>query len=58
MTRPSLLRTTEAYSFALAPVIGPFFEALGHLAANLSHATTQLHMPEAALLEHDEQDFT
>lgn len=58
MTRPSLLRTTEAYSFALAPVIGPFFEALGHLASSLSHANTQLHLPEAALLQDDEPDFT
>jgi hypothetical protein len=58
MTRPSLLRTTEAYSFALAPVIGPFFEALGHLAANLGHAHTQLHLPEAELLEHDDQNLT
>lgn len=53
MTRPSLLRTTEAYSFALAPVIGPFLEALGHLAANLGHANAQLTMPPASLPDPD-----
>lgn len=41
MTR-DIFRTTETYTLALAPVIGPFFEALGALAHNLGEARTSL----------------
>lgn len=47
------LRTTEAYSFALAPVIGPFLESLGHLAQSLAQAGDSLHLERASLDEAD-----
>lgn len=49
MTRPDPLRLTETYSFALAPVIGPFFEALGNLAQSLAIASDNLRMDRVAL---------
>jgi hypothetical protein len=49
MPKPDPLRFTETYSFALAPVIGPFFEALGHLAQSLASASDNLNMERAAL---------
>ena len=38
MKRNDPIALTETYSFALAPVIGPFFEALGALARSLGEA--------------------
>lgn len=49
MTRPDPLRITETYSFALAPVVGPFLEALGNLAQSLATAGDNLRMDRAAL---------
>jgi hypothetical protein len=49
MTRPDPLRLTETYSFALAPVVGPFLEALGNLAHSLATASDNLHMERVAL---------
>lgn len=49
MTRPDPLRLTETYSFALAPVIGPFLEALGNVAQSLATASDNLRMDRAAL---------
>ena len=49
MTRPDPLRLTETYSFALAPVIGPFLEALGNLAQSLATASDNVRMDRAAL---------
>lgn len=54
MPRPDLLRATETYSFALAPVIGPFLESLGALAQSLGTASRSLHTESAALLPEDE----
>lgn len=42
MKRNDPFAVTETYSFALAPVIGPFFEALGALAHNLGQARSSL----------------
>jgi|Laugrefbdmm110sn_1035136.scaffolds.fasta_scaffold51047_2 hypothetical protein len=42
MKRNDPFAVTETYSFALAPVIGPFFEALGALARNLGEARSTL----------------
>lgn len=42
MKRNDPFAVTETYSFALAPVIGPFFEALGALARSLGEAQTTL----------------
>jgi len=42
MKRNDPFAVTETYSFALAPVIGPFFEALGALARNLCEARSTL----------------
>lgn len=53
MTRPDPLRLTETYSFALAPVIGPFLEALGNLAQSLAHAGDSVRLERAALDEAD-----
>lgn len=47
---------TETYSFALAPVIGPFFEALGALAHNLGQARSSLNRVDylsASVEDHD-----
>lgn len=49
------LRVTETYAFALAPVIGPFFEALGNLARQLGTASDTLRT-EAATLIADSDD--
>ena len=42
MKRKDPFVVTETYSFALAPVIGPFFEALGALAHNVGQARSSL----------------
>lgn len=44
MSRPDPFRTTEVYSFALAPVIGPFIESLGHIARSIGQAQAELRM--------------
>lgn len=49
MSRPDPFRVTETYAFALAPVIGPFLEALGNLAQNLGTANHALRTESAAL---------
>lgn len=49
MNRPDPLRLTETYSFALAPVVGPFLEALGNLAQSLAAASDTLRLDRAAL---------
>jgi hypothetical protein len=56
MPRRDPFLVTETYSFALAPVIGPFFEALGHLAQSLGHANAQLRTPTSAALPEDDLD--
>lgn len=56
MTRRDPFLVTETYTLALAPVIGPFFEALGHLAQSLGHASAQLRgeaSPDTFLPEDD-----
>ncbi len=56
MTR-DIFRTTETYTLALAPVIGPFFEALGALAHNLGEARTSLRASNAlAVYSSDDDD--
>lgn len=55
MTRPDPLRLTETYSFALAPVIGPFLEALGNLAQSLSSAGDSLRIEHTALLDPEDE---
>lgn len=51
MTRPhDPLRVTETYAFALAPVIGPFLEALGNLARQLGSASDTLRTEAATLI--------
>jgi hypothetical protein len=47
---------TETYSFALAPVIGPFFEALGALAHNLGQAHTSLKTGDYLSITAEEDD--
>jgi hypothetical protein len=49
MSRPDPFLVTETYSFALAPVIGPFLEALGHLAQSIGTATHALRTESAAI---------
>lgn len=49
MSHPDPFRVTETYSFALAPVIGPFLESLGHLAQSLGAANHSLRTESAAI---------
>lgn len=53
-TRPDALRTTEAYTFALAPVIGPFFEALGAVLQNIANTRDNLNLDQATLKNPDD----
>jgi hypothetical protein len=58
MPRRDPFLVTETYSLALAPVIGPFFEALGHIAQSLGHASAQLRgeASASAFLPEDDLD--
>jgi hypothetical protein len=56
MKRRDSFAITETYSFALAPVIGPFFEALGALAHNLGEARSSLKSADYLSAAPDDND--
>lgn len=56
MKRKDPFVVTETYSFALAPVIGPFFEALGALAHNVGQANSSLKAGDYLTITSDDDD--
>lgn len=56
MSRTDLYRATEHYSRALAPVIGPFLNALADLAQSIDTARHTLRADATTLLATDDTE--